>query len=231
MGLGIVSTASDEAVESRQEKAYRESFRPARSEARTLTEYLDTPPFGYVEDEESRRWSIMEHPPEERDAVAAWALRRLAKVQEERARIARDARTEVARINSWAAASDRPLMGDEQFFRGCLVEYLHAIRADRGEDPERPETLTYRLPTGTITGRKQPESLVVLDEAKFIEWCDANDLPEFVRTKREVNKAALKSLKVGQDGVSVVVATGERAPWVELRRAPEKFDAVPEVKA
>lgn len=200
----------------------------------TLTEHLDNPPadFPHPSDfERMERWAITQYPPEERDAVASWALRRLAKVQAERARIAREARAEVARINSWAAACDRPLVGDEQFFRGCLVEYLHAIRAERGEDPERPETITYKLPTGTITGRKQPESLIVLDEARFIAWCDENDLPEFVRTKREVNKAALKALKAGQDGVSVVVATGERAPFVELRRAPEKFDAVPEVKA
>ncbi len=201
-----------------------------------LAEYLDAPPSGWeprhlTSEDEGVRWSIIGYPPEERDAVAAWALRRLAKVQTERARIARAARQEVARINNWAADADRPLIGDEQFFRGALTDYLHAIRAERGEDPEHPETLTYRLPTGTIIGRKQPESLVVLDEAKFIEWCDENDQPEFVRTKREVDKAALKRLKAGQDGVSVVLATGERAPFVELRRAPERFDAKPDVKA
>lgn len=187
-----------------------------------LTEFLDAPPEDF---EPTERWAITD------DDVAAWALRRLAKVQAERARIARAARQEVARINTWAADADRPLIVDEQFFRGALTDYLRAVRAQRGEDPERPETLTYKLPTGTITGRKQPESLVVLDEAKFIAWCDENDLPEFVRTKREVDKAALKRLKAGQDGVSVVLDTGERAPFVELRRAPEKFDAQPDVKA
>jgi phage host-nuclease inhibitor protein Gam len=184
-----------------------------------------------TEDPAYMRWSIVGYPAEERDAVATWAFRRLAALQEERARIVRAARVEVGRINEWAADADRPLVVKENFFRGCLTDYLIRIRAERGENPERPQTLSYKLPTGTITGRKQPESLVVLDEAKFIEWCDENDLPEFVRTKREVDKAAMKRLKAGTDGVSVILDTGERAPFVELRRAPEKFDAKPEVKA
>ncbi|MFP5327750.1 MAG: host-nuclease inhibitor Gam family protein [Acidimicrobiia bacterium] len=196
-----------------------------------LADALTEPPFDFPHpsDIEGRqRWAIANYPPEARDKIASWAMRRLAALEAEKARLARAADAEAERVERWLEQSLKPLVHDEAFFKSALTEYLRHIRDERGEDPEKPKTLTYKLPTGTIVGRRPPERIEVLDEEKFIAWAKANGHPELVRVKEEVDKQAIKKATVAKDGVSVIIE-GERLPFVEARRGREKLDAKPEV--
>jgi len=198
-----------------------------------LDEFLDAPPDGtelWRVDEEGR-WSIMGYQPEARDGVATWAMRRLGKIKAERARIVAVADAEVRRIGEWVDSADKPLEGDENFFTGCLTEYLRHIRRERGEDEDNPVTKSYRLPTGTITGRRQPERIEVVDEERFVEWAKESGNASLIRTKEAPDKAAIKRMKVGADGVTVILEGGEVARFVEVRRSPERLEAKPEVGA
>lgn len=183
---------------------------------------LQPPPEG----EERERWTIAGAPPEARDRLASWAFRRLWLIEQERKRLEDSADAEVGRIRAWLGHALSPLDNDANFFRGALTEYLRAIRAERGEDPDNPKTTTYKLPTGTITGRKPPGRIEVLDEAAFIEWATTAGHEDLVRVKKEVDKVAIKRLTVAKDGVSVIIE-GERVPFVEARRGPERLDAKP----
>ena len=197
-----------------------------------LTDALVEPPERGVEvphdPEDRQRWAIANYPPEARDKIASWAFRRLAEIEAEKERIARAADAEAERIERWLEAATKPLAHDEAFFRGALTEYLRHIRDERGEDPENPKTRSYTLPTGTIVGRRPPERIEVLDEERFIEWAETSGHPELVRVRKEVDKVAIKKATVAKDGVSVVIE-GERLPFVEARRGPEKLDAKPDV--
>ncbi len=179
------------------------------------------------DDEGRQRWSIVAYPPAARDKIASWCFRRLAVVQAERDRIAVAAHAERERIVQWEADADRPLYRDAAFFEGCLTEYLRHIREERGEDPAKPRTKSYKLPTGTISGRAGSESILVLDEAKFIAWAKESGYPELVRTKEEVAKDKIKEAIGTKDGVSIVLTTGERAPFIEVKKGAEKLSAKP----
>jgi phage host-nuclease inhibitor protein Gam len=194
-----------------------------------LPDVLAEPPEGVEipqEPEERQRWTIAGHPPEARDKIASWAFRRLWLIEQEKRRVKIAALDEMTRVEQWLDQALKPLAHDEEWFRSKLTEYLRHIRDERGEDPERPKTLSYKLPTGTITGRRPPERIEVLDEERFIEWAKTSGHPELVRVKEEVDKQAIKKATVAKDGVSVVIE-GERLPFVEARRGPEKLDAKP----
>ena len=199
-----------------------------------LTDALVEPPveahdFPHPSDLEGReRWAIHNYPPDARDKIASWAFRRLAAIEAERQRVTKAADAEAERIERWRDDALKPLKHDEEWFKAKLTEYLRRIREERGEDPENPKTLTYKLPTGTIQGRRPPERIEVLDVEKFVEWAETSGHAELVRVKKEVDKVAIKKATVAKDGVSVVIE-GERLPFVEARRGPEKLDAKPAV--
>lgn len=182
--------------------------------------------FDFMEDEGATHWAIANYPPEARDKIASWAFRRLWLIEQEKKRLTQSALEETRRIEKWLDDAIRPLASDEAFFKGALTEYLRHIRTERKEDPENPKTKSYKLPTGTIEGRRPPERIEVLDETKFIDWALANGHKELVRIKREVDKTAIKKATVAKDGVSVIIE-GERVPFVEAKRGDERFDAKP----
>lgn len=194
-----------------------------------LADVLSEPPEGVEipqEPEERQRWAIHNFPPEARDKIASWAFRRLWLIEQERQRVSRAADAEADRIERWLDQALKPLAHDEEWFRSKLTEYLRHIRDERGEDPERPKTLSYKLPTGTIAGRRPPERIDVLDEEKFIEWALTSGHENLVRVKKEVDKAAIKALTVAKDGVSIIIE-GERVPFIQAKRGPEKLVAKP----
>lgn len=199
-----------------------------------LSDFLAEPPEGYEpppDDDEGRTaWAITNYPPDARDKIASWAMRRLAAIEAEKERLSDAAEEETARIMRWLADAHRPLERDYAFFRSSLTNYLLAIRDERGEDRDAPKTKSYKLPTGTITGRAGSESINVLDEEKFIEWAKESGYDDLVRTKVEVAKSEIKKHIAVKDGVSIVLDTGERAPFVEVVRGPEKLDAKPSVE-
>ena len=197
-----------------------------------LADVLAEPPedaadFPHPSDIDGReRWAIHNYPPEARDKVASWAFRRLWMIEQEKQRVSRAAVAEAERIERWRDQSLKPLAHDEEWFKSKLTEYLLRIRNERGEDPENPKTKAYKLPTGTITGRRPPERIEVLDEEKFIEWAKESGHDDLVRVTEGVNKVAIKALTVAKDGVSVIIG-GERVPFIEAKRGPEKLDAKP----
>ena len=137
------------------------------------------------------------------DALAAWALDKLAALHREQARIERNAQAYIDQIQADATADLSPIVDKIGWFEGELRSYY-----ERLEDPPA----TYKLPNGQIQRRKGRASTKVTDADAFIEWA-AEHLPDAV--KRSPLTMPLRDLARTGDG-QIVTADGEVVPGVEV---------------
>lgn len=141
---------------------------------------------------------------------ANWALRKLARLEADRAAAEEQARLERERIAVWLESQTAKLDREASFFKG-LLEQFH--RNQLNVDPAKK---TIQLPAGTLKARKAPDKVEVLDG--FITWATMNDRKDLLRVKVDPDKAAIKDalLKDGEVLEHVVRITGEVRYSVEV---------------
>lgn len=143
----------------------------------TLAEHLDASIEEPQTEEERESFSIRD------EGAANWALRKLARIRAEQEKNADLARLEIERVNAWLDEVNLQLGARAEFFEGHLIDYHRGLLA---EDEKRK---TVKLPAGTLSARKVPDNVEIADD--FLER--AIDLfPEFIRTKKELDKRAVK---------------------------------------
>lgn len=133
------------------------------------------------------------------EAKANWAMRKVAKVRRKQQENTALANAERARIDEWVTSENDKLEQQAAFFEGLLIEFHHAELAR----DEKRKTIT--LPTGKLESRKQ-QPIVEVETDPFLEWA-TKERPEFVRTKHEVDKIAVKE---------AAVKDGEKLPHVTV---------------
>jgi hypothetical protein len=216
-----------------------------------LGDYWDT--IEIPHDPEAReRWQV------DGDRTAGWAMRKLAQVRAETARLtdlhAIDRAALTARFEESCAEQDAWLSdataGAVEFaalLNGKLLDFQRRV-APEGEAMPR----SYRVPGGTLTARRNPPSVDVdgAREKELVDWCLANDRRDLLDIKP--SKAAIKAqvgLTLRAPGITVdgkgtalvpgeasplVTAdgldedTGEVLPGVTYRVGDERYAAVPE---
>jgi phage host-nuclease inhibitor protein Gam len=170
----------------------------------------------------------------ENDHVATWALRKLGQAEEQRRHVEELARAEIERIEEWKARELRRPTRDAEFFRSHLSAYwrrqmdaLMAPMLERGMTPEEAwdelKRKSLSLPTGTLTARRTPAGVEVVDEEAFVRWAQENGYTELLRAKPALD--ALKALPAEGDAVYVEIP-GSGGPSPE---PPDRY-AVPGVK-
>lgn len=137
---------------------------------------------------------------------AAWALRKLSKLQAEQEENRQVAQIEIERISSWLEEENETIKNQANFFEYLLEEYFLKLRQD---DPKRK---TVKLPHGALKMRKQ-QPRYLYDEEQLLPWAKEN-LPDAVQVKETVAKNLLKKY---------IKETGEVVPGVEIEERPEKF--------
>lgn len=157
---------------------------------------------------------------------ADWCLRKLAKVRAELAAVSQMAARQTLavqaviqdrldEIQGWAHTESSRLEREAEKWETQLAVYHYR----RLEDTERIKTI--RLPHGTLTARKKPDSWVC--DGAFIEWA-REEAPELLRTEADL-PAVKRALEV-VDGC-VVEVTGYEV--VDGKRVITSFTAVPGV--
>ena len=137
------------------------------------------------------------------DALAVWALDKIAAATTERDRIRRNAQAYIDQIQQDALADEKPLTDRIAWFEGEVRRYYEAL-------PDPPAT--YKLPNGRIERRKGRPSTKVVDVDAFFEWAESA-APEAI--KRSPLTSPLKGWDVTDDG-QVVSPHGEIVPGVEV---------------
>jgi hypothetical protein len=146
---------------------------------------------------------------------ADWALRKLAQARWQMRQNEKLAAAEADRVRTWLADANKGHERDVEYFESILRNW-HEEQLD--EDPKRK---TISLPGGKLVAAKNPDSLVINDEAAFIPWALEHQ-PEWVRTKYEPEKGLIK--KAG----GVDLETGEIAPGVSVVPGELRWKAVTE---
>lgn len=157
------------------------------------------PPIVETEDEPDGTFVI------DSDRAADWALRKIAQKQrrmDDNAALADDERT---RIDQWLEKANRPLEHEVVYLTGLLIEYHRKIL----EEDERRKTVS--LPAGSLKARKTPDGVYIADT--FLDFAKTKR-PEFVRTKHEIDRAAVKKAALND---------GEVLPGVEVLRGDVRF--------
>lgn len=143
-----------------------------------------------------------------------WTLRKLAAIEAKRKEVNALAKKELDRIMSWHQSEEERLEDHKQFLTMLIEDFA---RSQRAADPKWKASTPY----GKIAFRKQQPKWNY-DEQKALESIESIGLDKFIRTKKELDKAALKaSVVVREDGRVVDTETGLFIDGITVTEQPE----------
>lgn len=178
--------------------------------------------------ETRERWSI------DGDRTAGWALRRLARARGEVDRINAEADRRIALIEAWREDALRTPMSDAAFFEGALGDWhrrrLEPVVADAldtylnahpNASPDDALAAVWanlkgkslKLPDGTLTARRTPDTVEVVDPDAAVTWALTEGHAHLVNLK----PALAELRKLPRAGGAVVGPDGEAVPGVVPR--------------
>jgi hypothetical protein len=183
------------------------------------------------EDEEERDRFVIDN-----DSKANWALRRLAGVQAEAARVREQAREQHALIDEWEERELDAIGRDERRFEGMLGDYwrrqlepevdrLMATGLTFDEAWSKIKTKSIKLAAGTLSAAKGRDSIVIEDDEDFVTWARENALYDVLNVTYRPAKDALAKYN-RRDG-SLVTPDGEKVPGVQVVSPGVQYKAKP----
>lgn len=152
---------------------------------------------------------------------ANWCLRKLAALEKQQSEIDALAQKEIERIQNWQQSEKEKIDFSKRFFECLLEEYF---RSEREKNPK----FKLSTPYGKVSSRKQQPKWTYDDE-KLLNSLESAGLKDFIRIKKEVDKAALKKA-VTVLGGQAVTADGEIIKGITIEEQPEKIVIKPEVE-
>lgn len=180
-----------------------------------LTDALlaDGPALDLDDEEASARFEITD------DALAEWALRKLAAAVSEASRLRRIAQAEIDRIQLWAEDAERIVGRDASFFTSKLIDYRRTLEA---RDPKLPGT--YKLPAGSLKRTAGRESTKVLDKPALVTWALGN-APEVLKDPEPL-VSAMSDWQRTEAG-EIVSPDGDKVPGVQVVKGDPSYTVVP----
>ena len=145
------------------------------------------------------------------DTKAEWAMGKI-----------RDARETRDRMIDWYKEQIRKVT-EETDFRTLNLERMlgEYFRMTEAAHKRTKTTESYALPSGKLVMRLQnPE--YKRDDGQVISWLKANDYPQYIKVKEELDWAALKTSGAVLNG-KLYTEDGEEVPGVEVVEREPKF--------
>lgn len=145
---------------------------------------------------------------------ANWCLRKLAALEKQQSEIDALAQKEIERIQNWQQSEKEKIDFSKRFFECLLEEYF---RSEREKNPK----FKLSTPYGKVSSRKQQPKWTYDDE-KLLNSLESAGLKDFIRIKKEVDKAALKKAVEVVNG-QAVTEDGEILEGIKVEEQPEKI--------
>jgi hypothetical protein len=190
-----------------------------------LSDYLieqTTPDDAPASDEERETWRI-DGPNE-----ASWALRKLARCQQQMAAINAQADAEVARVEQWRQDTLREHVRDAEFFTGKLTDWhrrelsaeaqVSDLSQLTDEQWKKLRGKTRKLSAGNVSVRRTGPTVTVENEDQFLRWAKDERLFELLNVSP--SRSAIKR---------AVFEDGESIPGVEVTRPSLSLSVKPDV--
>lgn len=134
------------------------------------------------------------------DKKAAWALSKIKVKKKQIEETNQIAQFEIDSVKIWQQTENKQAMDDIEYFEMLLRDYYETKLA---EDPNAK----IKTPHGTVSTRKQSAKIIYTDET--LKEFEEKGLHDFIRVKKEINKAeAKKYFHITDDG-KVITENGE----------------------
>ena len=161
------------------------------------------------------------------DAMADWALRKIAHATTERARLRQLAEQRIDDIRGWLEVATRPLDHDIEFFTHHLIQYRREL-----EDQDPKLAKTYKLPSGALKRRAGRDRTVVVDQQAFTAWA-LDNLPEALKIDPRVSALTddrfAPNVIDGEGGHLFDTDTGAMVPGVEVIEGVDTYTVAAEL--
>lgn len=145
-----------------------------------------------------------------------WAFRKLKALDNEDKETKELYEQEKQRIDKWRDMQLERNENSREFFQGLILEYFLKERA-------KDDKFKINTPYGKVTTRKQQDKFVY-DEQAFIKWAEETHNEEYLKIKKEINKADVKKVVTIQDGKAFITDTGEVVEGLEVVKQDEKIN-------
>lgn len=158
------------------------------------------------------------------DNLAEWALKRIKKATDERNRLVALATEQIEELTSKINELDEKYKRETAYFKMKLYEYFNSEET-RKNIKETKTQASYKLLSGSLVFKK-PTQKMEPNREKLLEYVKANNMPEFVKTKEDIDWAAYKKECEIVDGKVVNTQTGDLLPedLIEVQDVPGEFD-------
>lgn len=145
------------------------------------------------------------------DTKAEWAMGKIREIRQNRDRMIDWYK---AQIDAVTKETDFQTMNLERMLNDYFLMTEAAHKRTK-------TTESYSLPSGKLILRKQnPE--YKRDDARVLEWMKANDYPQYIKVKEELDWAGLKANGAVLNG-KLYTEEGEEVPGVEVVERDPKF--------
>lgn len=153
------------------------------------------------------------------DNIADWAVRKIKEEEAEADRIKAIAQKQIEELEDKISKLDEQTRSKTSFLKYKVAEYFRSV-----PHKETKTQATYKLLSGTLV-MKKATTKVAHDDKAVLQWCEDNDLTDFIKVKYELDWTKFKEGVVfNDDGRAYCEATGEEIPGVVLENVGEKFD-------
>lgn len=177
-------------------------------------------------DEERERFQV------DNDGKCQWVLLKLARAEQELARINARADELVAHAEHFRRTASAGPKGDADFFRGAAADYhrrnlqpvIDDLTADGVVDKDAWQKVkgkTYPLPVGNLLAKRSQDTVEIVDESAFLEWAARN--PEAIGLVKV--KPSLSAIKELPRAEGFVLLDGKIVPGVRAVGGHVTFDA------
>lgn len=168
---------------------------------------------------------VLEQPEDEQkgfsindDAVADWAVKKIAEEYAELERLKAIAEQQIEEINLKIKHEEEVVNRKTSFLKGCLNQYFHSVPHKATKTQE-----SYKLLSGSLV-MKLGSQKMIKDDAELVTYFHQNNMPEYIKTEEKPMWAEFKKDLAIVDGKVVNVATGEVVEAVRVEHIPETFE-------
>lgn len=154
------------------------------------------------------------------DQKASWALKIIKAETDEAGRLMQIADSQIEELVNKKMEIKEKLDHKTGYLKGLLYRYFETVQHKETKTQE-----SYKLLDGSLVYKK-PSVKMVPDKEKLLAYCKANNMPEFVKVKEELDWASYKKECEIIDGQVVNVQTGDMLPdeVIQVEEEPGKFD-------
>ncbi len=168
---------------------------------------------------------VLEQPEDERkgfsindDAVADWAVRKIAEEHAELDRLKSIAEQQINEINMKIKYEEEVVARKTSFLKGCLNQYFHSVPHNATKTQE-----SYKLLSGSLV-MKLGSQKMVKDDSELVAYFHQNNMSEYIKTEEKPIWAEFKKNLSIIDGKVIDTTTGEVVDVVKVEEVPESFE-------